>query len=108
MNSAATILTSVVVSAVVASVFNIFGQAIERRSRNRELIFMKAVELALANREFIAMVADKTNCNATISDPVVYAEMYYSLLKELHDKGRLPSGRRESTAKIMEDHLRSQ
>ncbi len=51
---------------------------------------MKSVELAKANRDFIAMVAEKTGQRARISDYAVYSEMYYWLLTELHDKGRLP------------------
>jgi hypothetical protein len=100
MNASVTILTSVVVSAVVASIFNLLGQAAERRARRKELIFMNAVELAKANREFIAMVADKTGQRASISDYVVYAEMYYFLLKELHDKGSLPAGWKEKTKEM--------
>ncbi len=72
MNAAVTILTSVVVSAVVASIFNLVGQAAERRARRKELIFLKAIELAKANREFIVMVADKTGrkANIAVSDNV--------------------------------------
>jgi hypothetical protein len=102
MNPAVTILTSVVVSAAVASIFNLFGQAAERRSRRKELIFMKSLELAKANREFLAMVADKTGQKARIADFVVYAEMYHWLLNELYDKGSLPAHWQEKTKEMMD------
>jgi hypothetical protein len=107
MDAALTILTSVVVSAVVSSLFNLTGQAFERRARRKELIFLKAVELAKSNREFIAMVADKTGQGAKIADYVVYAEMYYWLLKELHDKGSLPANWQQKTGKMMGDFFRT-
>jgi len=102
MNAAVTILTSVVVSAVVASIFNLFGQAAERRARLKELIFMESLELAKANREFLVMFADKTGQKANIADFVVYAEMYHWLLNELHDKGSLPADWRQKTKEKME------
>jgi len=97
MNLMAVILTSALASAVVASFFNLIGQAVERRARRRELVFMKSLELAKANREFVAMVADKTGQTARIHDYVVYAEMYFWLLTELHDHGTLPEDWRERT-----------
>jgi hypothetical protein len=95
MSLTTTILTSAVVSAVIASLLNLFGQLIERRARRRELIFTKSVELAKENREFIAKAAKETGQEATVHDYVVYAEMYYWLLKELHDRGRLPENWRQ-------------
>ena len=102
MNSAATILTSVVVSAVVASIFNLFAQATERRARRKELIFLKALELAKANREFVMAIAEKTGKGAELADYVVYAEGYYWLLTELHDKGALPDGWQQRSKDMMQ------
>src|SRR5712692_1876129 len=95
MNLTATILTSAVISALIASLLNLFGQRIERQARQRELLFTKAVELAKVNREFIAMVAKETRQAAQIYDYAVYAEMYYWLLTELYDRGRLPQNWRQ-------------
>ena len=53
------------------------------------MIFTKSVELAKANREFVLAVAKEMG-GGTIYDYAVYAEMYYWLLTELHDKGKLP------------------
>lgn len=103
MSASVTILTSVVVSAVVASIFNLFGQWAERRSRRRETLFLKAVELAKVNREFLAMVADETGQTAKIADVVVYAEMYHWLLEALYDKGSLPAGWRNKTKEMMDE-----
>lgn len=90
MNLTVTILTSAVISATIASIFAIIGQAIERKARRKELLFVKSVELAKENREFIAMVAKETGQGACIHDYVVYAEMYCWLLTKLFDEGHLP------------------
>ena len=95
MSLTITILTSAVISAVIASLLNLFGQRIERRARRRELIFTKSVELAKENREFIVKAAKETRQEATVHDYVVYAEMYYWLLTELHDRGSLPKNWRQ-------------
>jgi hypothetical protein len=95
VNLTVTILTSAVISAVIASVFGLIGQAIERRARRRELLFVKSVELAKENREFVMRVAKELGTGARIHDYAVYAEMYFWLLTELHDKGRLPPNWRE-------------
>ena len=90
MNLAVTILTSALVSALVTGAFALLAQSIERKARRKEMLFLRSLELAKANREFIAMAADKTGQTARISDYVVYAEMYYWLLTALNDNGRLP------------------
>ncbi len=71
----------------------------ERKVRRRELLFTKSVELAKANRDFIAMVADKTGQTAQISDYAVYAEMYCWLLTELDENGKLPENWRQEIQK---------
>lgn len=95
MNSVATILTSAVVAASVASLFNLLGQIAERRARSKELILVKALELAKARREFVVMVAEKSGKTARLADDIVHAETYYQLLKALHETGSLPANWRE-------------
>jgi hypothetical protein len=89
MNLTVTILASAATAALVTGVFALLGQKLERNARRRETIFMQSVELAKANREFILGIAKEMG-GGTIHDYAVYAEMYYWLLMELHDKGRLP------------------
>ena len=101
MNSALTILTSVVVSAVVASVFSLFGQAVERRARRREIIFQRAFDLAQDTRGFLMQLTDKTGMTTYILDPVRYAEIYHSLLSSLFDTGKLPDGWKERIKAMM-------
>jgi len=103
MSLTVTILTLALVSTIVTGVFALSGQAIERKARRREVLFTKSVELAKGNRDFIAMVADKTGQSARISDYVVYAEMYYWLLTELHDKGSLPENWRQEIQRKFRD-----
>jgi len=101
MNLTVTILASTVTAAVVTAVFGLLGQKLERdarvlaqremeKARSRETIFTQSVELAKANRQFTMELAKEMGGGMTIHDYAVYAEMYYWLLMELHDKGKLP------------------
>jgi hypothetical protein len=91
MNLTVTILASAATAALVTGFFALLSQRFERAARRKELLFLKSVELAKANREFVAMVAKDMGAGARIHDYVVYAEMYNWLLTELHDSGRLPT-----------------
>jgi hypothetical protein len=88
-NLTVTILASAATAAVVTGMFALLAQKLERKTRQKELIFTKSVELAKANRDFIHTVSKEMG-GGTIHDYAVYAEMYYWLLTELHDKGKLP------------------
>jgi len=90
MNLTVTILASTVTAAVVTAVFGLLGQKLERDARSRERIFTQSVELAKANRQFTMELAKEMGGGMMIHDYAVYAEMYYWLLMELHDKGKLP------------------
>lgn len=87
--------TSAVVSVLISSMFNLISQWSERSARRKDLIFRKALELAIANREFIRQVAEDTGQGAQIHDYVVYAEMYHWMLTSLHETGSLPAGWRD-------------
>jgi hypothetical protein len=95
MNLTATILTSAVVSTFVTGVFALLGQAMDRKARRREMLFVKSVELAKANRDYMLQLGKDMGGGVTIHDYVPYAEMYSWLLTELHDKGRLPENWRQ-------------
>jgi hypothetical protein len=90
MNLTATILTSALVSAFITGMFALLAQSFERNARRKDAVFLQSVELAKANREFIRTVAKETGQGARIHDYVAYAEMYYWLLTELQNNGRLP------------------
>ncbi|HLB89847.1 MAG TPA: hypothetical protein VJK29_19470 [Terriglobales bacterium] len=92
MNWLSIVVTSAAVSALISAIFNLISQWFERSARRKDLIFRKALELAIANREFITQVAKDTGHGAQIHDYVVYAEMYHWLLTSLHETGSLPAG----------------
>jgi hypothetical protein len=89
MNLTVTIFASAATAALVTGVFALLGQKLERNARSRETIFMQSVELAKVNRQFTLELAKEMG-GGTVHDYAVYAEMYYWLLLELHDKGKLP------------------
>ena len=93
------VLTSAVVSAAVSGLMTLLGQYFERKAKGRELLFTKCVELAQAKTEFLVKFTKDTGNTAFIADYVVYAEMYYWLLGELHDHGKLPPGWRAESKK---------
>jgi hypothetical protein len=74
----------------VTSLITLYGQYIERNAKSREVLFTKSMELAKAKTDLLIQYTKDTGNPASIHDYVVYAEMYYWLLKKLHDDGRLP------------------
>lgn len=104
MNTTAVILTSVVVavlvSSIVSSIFSLVGQSFERSARHKELIFMKALELATAKIDLLTKYAKETGRGVRIQDAAVYAERHYSLLDGLHRNGLLPENWRDDDKQI--------
>jgi len=98
-NLASIVLTSALVSAVVSSILAMLGQFLERRAKERQLLFTKCVELAQAKMEFLMRVSENTGATAILADYAVYAEMYYWLFSSLHERGKLPDGWREESAR---------
>lgn len=86
-----TVITSAAVGAVAAAIVNVLGQALERRSRRRELLLAKAVELAVERVRFAFEVAKASNHKAALKDPGITCATYYKWLSHLLDKGELPS-----------------
>jgi len=95
VNITSIVLTSAVVSALVTSAITFFGQYVERKARAKELLFTKCVELAKAKTEWLTAYAKDTHKPVHIAEYVCYAEMYYWLLSELHDHGKLPKNWKE-------------
>jgi hypothetical protein len=81
---------SAAVAAVVSSVFTLLGQHLERKSRLRELILSKALEMALQHTKILMEVAEKSQQSVRLYDTVVKAETYYRWLTHLHEHGELP------------------
>jgi hypothetical protein len=59
------LLGSAAVGALMSSVITLLGQVMERRSRIKELIFSKAVEMAQHRAESILAAAKHTNQNTS-------------------------------------------
>lgn len=95
VNVISIVLTSAVVSALVTSAITLFGQHFERNARTRELLFTKSVELAKAKTEWLTAYAKDAQKPVYIAEYGRYAEMYYWLLSELHDHGKLPKNWKE-------------
>jgi len=89
MNLIVTIFASAATAALVTGVFALLGYKLERKAQSKETIFMQSVELAKVNPQFTLKLAKEMG-GGTVHDYAVYAEMYYWLLMELHDKGKLP------------------
>jgi hypothetical protein len=104
MNPVTTIiLTSAAVSTVITGIFGFVAQAIQRSAQRKELVFTKAIELAKANRDYMLQLGKDMGGGVTIHDYAPYAEMYYWLLTELEDKGRLPKNWRQAVKQRFPD-----
>jgi hypothetical protein len=57
---------------------------------------MSAFRAARANRDYMLQLGKDMGGGVTIHDYAPYAEMYYWLLKDLEDTGRLPKNWREN------------
>lgn len=86
----ATVVTSAAIGAVAAAIVNLVGQTLERRSRRRELLMAKAVDLAVERVRFVWEVAKASSQTATLPDPGITCATYYKWLQCLLDTGELP------------------
>ncbi len=85
-----TVITSAAVGAVAAGVVNLIGQLLERRSRKKELLLAKAVDLAVERVRFAFEVAKESQQRASLADPGITCGEYYKWLRHLFDHGELP------------------
>jgi hypothetical protein len=86
-----TVITSAAVGGIMGSAINFVAQFLERRSRQKELILAKSIELATKRVQFVYDVAKESNANATLEDPGINCAIYYRWLTHLFEKGVLPS-----------------
>ena len=84
------ILTSAGVAAIVSAGATLIGQALERKTRRKELLLGKAIDLARTRAERLMRIADSRGARTTLEDDIVTAETYYSWLQSLWETGRLP------------------
>jgi hypothetical protein len=85
-----TILTSAAVGVIVSGLITLLGQRLERRARQKELVFSKALDIAIQRNEFVLKAAVASRSNATLQDSVIIAETYYRWLIHLWEHGNLP------------------
>ena len=86
-----TVLTSAAIGALVSSVTTVYGQYLERRSRRNELLLVKALEMAVQQRDHVMKVVAESRGEAILFDPAINAETYFRWLKGLLDHGKLPA-----------------
>jgi hypothetical protein len=108
MNQAAllTVVTSAAVGALVSSLATLLAQALERRSRRRELLLAKSIELAFRRTDLIKELAFKSGQPATFQDDATLAAGYFNALEHLFEHGELPDEfkrRHEESAKRLKE-----
>lgn len=91
MSTLSTVLTSAAVGVLVSSIFTLFGQILERRSRRNELLLTKALEMAIRKSDISLEAAKLSNRNVILIDDVNSAETYLRWLKSLLRSGNLPA-----------------
>jgi hypothetical protein len=90
MGTIEVVLTSAGIAALVSGLFSIISQALERRARRDEMIFSKALDMAVQHTEMLMRVAEKSGVGVKLYDNVIKAETYYKWLRSLFEKGELP------------------
>lgn len=84
------ILTSAAVSALISGGLTLTGQFWERRSRKRELLLSKSLELAQERRKTMIELSESTKVPLLLKDDITVAETYYQWLDHLFLYGKLP------------------
>lgn len=90
MSTLAVVLTSAGTAALVSGLLSLLGQHLERKSRREELVFERAIDVAISRREAALRVSEETGRGFKLYDDVVVAETYYRWLSGLLDEGELP------------------
>jgi hypothetical protein len=70
--------------------FAFFGQWLERRSRVKELLLSKAIDMARDRIDFLAETSKQNRQDMIIESHLVYAGELYQDLAHLFKKGKLP------------------
>jgi len=94
-----TILTSAAVGALISAGIAFIDRHLERRARRKELLLVKAIDLAYRRTDTIMKIADKNRQGAALRDDVSLAADYFSYLNHLLDHGVLPEGFKTHEAK---------
>lgn len=84
-------LISAAVAGLVTGGITLWGQFLERRSRTRELLLNKAVELAMEHRKSLLENSKSQNVMIALVPDIFNAEHYYQWLLHLLEKGSLPA-----------------
>lgn len=91
MNAWLTVVTSAAVAVLVSGALTLLGQYFERRARRGELLFTKALEMAIRKTDVVMKAIEVSGSGrATLKDEVIAAETYHRWLKELLNAGKLP------------------
>jgi len=85
------ILGSAAVGALTSSIITLIGQSIERRSRKRELILSKSIELAELQVSLLKDAATATGNTVDIQPYIFYARWYHNELGKLLETNKLSS-----------------
>lgn len=91
------------VSSVVSGLMTMFGQYLERKSRQRELLLVKAIELAVERRKLIVETAEKEGLPAGLVPDIYTAAEHMTWLEHILRKGQLPTRVKEEIEKDMQE-----
>jgi hypothetical protein len=92
------------VSTCISSCITFASQVLERRSRRREVLLTKSIELAMAQVKFFQDSAVVNQERVPIYPFAVYARINYKHLKSLYENERLTDQLEEKFAEIISDH----
>lgn len=96
------IITSASVGALISTSITLLGQYFERKSRRKELLLSKAIEMGLSKTEFAAKVAKDFHKTIILTDAVILAAAYYKELSVLLKTENLSKDFQERSRKNIE------
>lgn len=96
------VITSASVGALISTSITLFGQYFERKSRRKELLLSKAIEMGLSKTEFAAKIAKDFHKTIILTDAINLAATYYRELNVLLKTENLSKDFQEHSRKNLE------
>jgi hypothetical protein len=91
------------VSSVVSGLMTMFGQYLERKSRQRELLLVKAIELAVERRKLIVETAEKEGLPASLVPDIYTAAEHMTWLEHILREEHLPPNIKKEIEKDIQE-----
>lgn len=87
------------IGTAISAVSTLWAQYLERTHRQKELVFNKAVDLAIERVRVLMKASERSGESVGLPDPAITCEKYYCWLNYLFENKRLPKEAMQKTTK---------